>query len=284
MEWYRERFADKTVLVTGASSGIGKAVADRLLAEGATVVAADVRVPGDGDGEGEVAPLPRDRYLFVHTDVRDEDAATEAVSAAVEVGGRLDAVVHAAGVAGGGLLHLLDRQEWDRLISTNLTGTFVVVKAALAQMLSQERIDGERGAIAAVSSMSALEVAAGGGAFGAATSGVVALCRTLAVEYGRMGVRANAVCPGAINSPMLQSAFAAPGLKETHLSYRDATALQRFGEPEEVAAAALYLISRDASFVSGAALTVDGGYTAGRDHGIASLLELGDAPVGIPRP
>jgi NAD(P)-dependent dehydrogenase (short-subunit alcohol dehydrogenase family) len=284
MEWHRERFADKTVLVTGASSGIGKAAADRLLAEGATVVAADVRVPGDGDAEGEVAPLPRDRYLYVHTDVRDEDAATEAVSAAVEVGGRLDAVVHAAGVAGGGLLHLLDRQEWDRLISTNLTGTFVVFKAALAQMLSQERIDGERGAIAAVSSMSALEVAAGGGAFGAATSGVVALCRALAVEYGRMGVRANAVCPGAINSPMLQSAFAAPGLKETHLSYRDATALQRFGEPEEVAAAALYLISPDASFVSGAALTVDGGYTAGRDHGIASLLELGDAPGGFPSP
>jgi NAD(P)-dependent dehydrogenase (short-subunit alcohol dehydrogenase family) len=284
MEWYRERFADKTVLVTGASSGIGKAAADRLLAEGATVVAADLRVPGEGEAEGagEVVPLPRDRFLFVHTDVREEDAAVEAVSAAVEVGGRLDAVVHAAGVAGGGLLHLLDRQEWDRLISTNLTGTFVVVKAALAQMLSQERVGGERGAIAAVASMSAMEVAAGAGAFGAATSGVVALCRALAVEYGRMGIRANAVCPGVINGPMVQSAFAAPGLRETTTSYREATALQRFGEPEEVAAAALYLISSDASFVSGATLTVDGGYTAGRDHGISSLLEIGDAPGGAP--
>ncbi|HEY8544037.1 MAG TPA: SDR family oxidoreductase [Acidimicrobiales bacterium] len=286
MQWYRERFADKTVLVTGATSGIGKAAADRLLAEGATVVAADIRVPGEGDAEdeGTAQPLdlPRDRYLFVQTDVREEDAAVEAVSAAVEVGGRLDAVVHAAGIAGGGLLHLLDRQEWDRLISTNLTGTFVVFKAALAQMLSQERIDGERGAVVAVSSMSAFEVAAGAGAFGAATSGVVTLCRALAVEYGRMGIRANAVCPGAIDSPMLQTAFSAPGLKETHLSYRDATALQRFGEPEEVAAAALYLVSRDASFVSGAALTVDGGYTAGRDHGIASLLDIGDAPGSRP--
>jgi len=283
MEWYRERFADKTVLVTGASSGIGKAAADRLLAEGATVVAADVRVPGEGEAEGgEIVALPRDRYIYVHTDVREEDAAVEAVSAAVEVGGRLDAVVHAAGVAGGGLLHLLDLQEWDRLIATNLTGTFVVVKAALAQMLSQERVDGERGAIVAVASMSALEVAAGAGAFGAATSGVVALCRALAVEYGRMGVRANAVCPGAINSPVLRSAFSAPGLKETHQSYRDATALQRFGEPDEVAAAALYLVSSDSSFVSGATLTVDGGYSAGRDHGIASLLEIGDAPGGRP--
>jgi NAD(P)-dependent dehydrogenase (short-subunit alcohol dehydrogenase family) len=278
MEWYRERFADKTVLVTGASSGIGKAAADRLLAEGATVVAADVIVPAEVGGE--TVPLPRDRYLFVHTDVREEDAAVEAVSAAVEVGGRLDAVVHSAGVSGGGLLHLLDRQEWERLISVNLTGTFIVLKAALQQMLSQDRVDGERGAIACVSSMSALEVAAGAGAFGAATSGVVALCRALAVEYGRMGIRANAVCPGVINGPMFDTAFAAPGLKETTASYRESHALQRFGEPEEVAAAALYLVSRDASFITGASLTVDGGYTAGRDHGIASLLEIGDAPLG----
>jgi len=186
-------------------------------------------------------------------------------------------VVHAAGVAGGGIMHLLDRQEWERVIAVNLTGTFVVAKAALAQMLSQDRVDGERGAICAVASVSALEAASGGGAFGAATSGIVALCRTLAVEYGRMGIRTNAVCPGVINSPMAEAAFSAPGLKDTGTSYREAHALQRFGEPEEVAAAALFLISRDASFVSGAALTVDGGYTAGRDHGITSLLEIGDA-------
>lgn len=274
MEWYRERFADKTVLVTGASSGIGKAAAERLLEEGATVVAADVSVPPDVD---ETLQLPRDRYLFVQTDVREEDAAVEAVSAAVEVGGRLDGVVHAAGVAGGGVMHLLDRQEWERVIAINLTGTFVVAKAALAQMLSQDRIDGERGAICAVAGVSALEAASGGGPFGAATSGIVALCRTLAVEYGRMGIRTNAVCPGVINSPMSEAAFSAPGLRDTGTSYREAHALQRFGEPEEVAAAALFLISPDASFVSGAALTVDGGYTAGRDHGITSLLEIGDA-------
>jgi NAD(P)-dependent dehydrogenase (short-subunit alcohol dehydrogenase family) len=162
------------------------------------------------------------------------------------------------------------------VLSVNLTGTFVVAKAALAQMLSQDRIDGERGAFVAVASFSALEAASGAGPHGAATSGVVSLCRTLAVEYGKLGIRANAVCTGVINSPMSQAAFASPEIKDTAASFREAHALQRFGEPDEVAAAALFLLSADAAFVSGATLTVDGGYTAGRDHGVSNVLDIHD--------
>ena len=273
MEWYRERFADKTVLVTGVSSGIGRAAAERLLAEGPQVVGADIGEPPEFDDKELQTPRG---FLFVHTDVREEDAAVEAVSAAVEVGGRLDGVVHAAGVAGGALLHLLDRQEWDRVLSVNLTGTFVVAKAALAQMVSQDRIDGERGAFVAVGGLSALEASSGGGVYGAASNGVVALCRTLAIEYGRLGIRSNAVCPGIVNSSMTHSAFSAPGLRDIRASFRDSHALQRFAEPEEVAAAALFLLTSDASFISGAALMVDGGYSAGRDHGIANLFDIED--------
>jgi NAD(P)-dependent dehydrogenase (short-subunit alcohol dehydrogenase family) len=274
MEWYRERFADKTVLVTGVSSGIGKVSAERLLTEGATVVGADVGEPPEF--EDKDLPVSRSSFVFVQTDVQEEDAAVEAVSAAVEVGGRLDGVVHAAGVAGGGMIHLMDRQEWDRIIAVNLTGTFVVAKASLAQMLSQDRIDGERGSFVAVAGLAALETSSGAGPYGSAANGVVALCRTLAVEYGRMGIRANAACPSIVNGPMTNQAFAAPGLRDVRASFRDSHALQRFAEPEEVAAVVLFLLTRDASFVSGASVMIDGGYTAGRDHGLAALFEMED--------
>ena len=167
-----DRARSRTFVVTGAASGIGLATARRLLAEGGTVIGADLAAPPDLG-----APTSR----FVTADVTDE-AAIAAVLAAVP--DRLDGVFHAAGVAGGGPVHLLDRAEWDRVIGINLTGTFLVAKAALAKMIEQDRVDGERGSIVTVASIEGLEGTAGGSSYNAAKGGVVLLTKNIALDYG----------------------------------------------------------------------------------------------------
>ena len=157
-----DRARSRRFVVTGAASGIGLASARRLLAEGGTVVGADLAAPPD------LGP----RFTFMTADVTD-DAAVAAVLAAVP--DRLDGVVHAAGVAGGGPVHLLGRAEWERVIRINLTGTFLVAKAALARMIEQPRIEGERGSIVTIASIEGLEGTAGGSAYNASMGGVVLL-------------------------------------------------------------------------------------------------------------
>ena len=117
-------------------------------------------------------------------------------------------------MAGGGPVHLLDRAEWDRVIGINLTGTFLVAKAALARMIEQPRVDGERGSIVTVASIEGLEGTAGGSSYNAAKGGVVLLTKNIALDYGPSGIRANAICPGFIETPMAQSVFDLPGMEE----------------------------------------------------------------------
>lgn len=263
------RFEGRTALVTGAASGIGRATVERLLADGATVVGTDVQ-----DGPEPPAGTG-DRYRFLDGDVRDEEAMAGAVAAAVDAGGRLDGVVNAAGVAGAGPVHLLDLAEWERVLSINLTGTFVVAKAALAQMVGQEpRPNGERGALVTLASIEGLEGTAGGSCYNASKGGVVLLTRNMAIDYGPSGIRVNAVCPGFIDTPMTGFIFGMEGMPEVAEGYRVEHALRRIGQPDEIAAACAWLLSDDATFVSGAAVPVDGGYTAGRDHGITKLMGL----------
>jgi NAD(P)-dependent dehydrogenase (short-subunit alcohol dehydrogenase family) len=256
----------KVVIVTGAASGIGLATARRLLADGATVVGADL--------SPEAEPLG-DRWTYQPADVTDEDAVRALVAAGVTAGGgRIDGTVTAAGVAGGGPAHLVEQADWRRVIDINLTGTFLVAKHVIGQLMVQEPVDGERGSVVTIASIEGLEGTAGGSAYNASKGGVVLLTKNLAIDYGPSGIRANAICPGFIDTPMTEMLFGDGGIAGGAAPWIEEHALRRFGRPEEIAAVARFLLSDDASFVSGHALAVDGGYTAGRDHGITWMLGM----------
>lgn len=261
------RLAEKVAFVTGAASGIGSACALRFAQEGARVVGFDVSADGDGSWR-EAATTAAGSY-FQTGDVRDAASVGAAVAAAKDRFGRIDIVVNCAGVAGGGPVHLLEEAEWDRVLDINLKGTYLVCKAVLPLMLEQGS-----GNIINIASIEGLEASEGGSAYNASKAGVVLLTRNMAMDYARKGIRVNSICPGFIDTPLFRDVFDASGLEDYRRRIIDATQMGRTGRPEEIANAALFLASDEASFVTGHALVVDGGLTVGHRVGLAALMGL----------
>ena len=260
------RLRDCVALVTGAASGIGYACALRFAREGAIVAGLDLHETPAWSEVVAAAPAAS----FHVCDVRDEASVAAAVGATNAAHGRIDALVTAAGVAGGGPVHLLAVEEWQRELDVNLKGTFLCCKHALAGMVERRR-----GCIVTIASIEGLEGTEGGSSYNASKGGVVLLTRNLAMDYGRLGIRANAICPGFIETPMLEGVLGAEVMAPYRERIRYQHQLGRLGRPEEIASVALFLLSEDASFVSGQALAVDGGFTAGHRFGFSELMGLG---------
>jgi NAD(P)-dependent dehydrogenase (short-subunit alcohol dehydrogenase family) len=235
----------KACLITGGASGIGKATVAAFAAEGARILAADIQNPASPE-------LP-----FLSLDVRRPEQISAAVARVVELYGRLDCAVNCAGI-GGVRAYTAEYPDeiWDQVLAVNLTGVFQCMKAELAVMLPQGS-----GVIVNVASVAGISSFARHSAYTASKHGVVGITKAAAVEYARKGIRVNAVCPGFTRTPMVEEMLQErPGLEE-RLEAR--MPIGRFGTPEEIASSILYLCSDAASFITGHAMVLDGGLTAG---------------------
>jgi len=252
------RFDNQTVFVTGGGSGIGRETALRCAREGATVVVADVDREGGEATAAAIEDLAGDAEV-VELDVTDAEAVRDAVDAAADTHG-LDVMVNNAGIAQhNDPLEEVPLEERDRVFEVNAEGVWNGCRAAIPHLKTQGS-----GAIVNVASLAGVVGQPWSAAYALTKGGVAKMTRSIAWELGRHGVRANAVCPGFTDTPMVQG-----GLEERDdpEAAREALerryALKRLGEPEEIAAAICFLASDDASFVTGHELVVDGGFTCG---------------------
>jgi NAD(P)-dependent dehydrogenase (short-subunit alcohol dehydrogenase family) len=246
------RLKDKVALVTGSATGIGRAIALRFALEGAHVMVADI------NREKGTETAAACRGQFVYCDTGEAELAQQAVAATVAAYDGLDILVNAAAHLGG--MHdvaTMPESEWRTVLQVTLDGVFYCSKYAVAEMVQREK-----GAILHIASVEGLMGVAGHAAYVTGKSALFGLTKSMAIDYGKSGIRVNALSPGIIDSgrPDIERAKSDHGMMRF---WREMTVLERMGQPEEVAAAALFLVSDEASYITGQNLAVDGGWTIG---------------------
>ena len=247
-----KKLENKIVFITGGNSGIGKAAALEAAREGATIVVADLATIDHSKTIAEIKAIGG-KCMFVPIDVTDVESVKTAITKTVAEYGRLDVAFNNAGIGGvySGI-HDMPEATWDRLIAVNLTGQFYCVKYELQQFLKQGG-----GVIVNMSSLGGLKAEQGLVPYTVAKHGVLGITKNIAVQYGTQNIRANAICPYYVDTPLLN---AAP--EEVKKAWIEGTPMKRLCKPEEVAKAFIYLACHDSSYCNGTQLILDGGVLA----------------------
>lgn len=247
------RFSDKVVLITGAASGIGRATAVRLASEGASVALADINMDGLQETVDQLAPGTESHCMQL--DVCSMQDCQRVIEETTSKFGKLDVLCNIAGIAMCKNFADIGEEDWKRIVDINLHGVFYMCQAAMPHLLES------KGNILNMGSTAALNGLAYNAAYCATKGAVVMLTKSLAMEFAKRGVRVNAVCPGAVATP-LSAAFEMPENADMALLQRLFPLLET-SQPEEIAASIAYLCSEEARFVTGVAFAIDGGQTAG---------------------